>query len=137
MYGGTTQGSTTAHKFFASGLHINALFALSKAGTVLKNLPKFTLEDAIGSHASSLEASKRVTNGIPLGCSLLLPVGTVNHVETLQDLRSSELPKILIGHTRNSWGFCIEPNRLLAVDGTVLVFCTRFCVLKGGVLLER
>jgi hypothetical protein len=25
-----------------------------------------------------LEASKRVTNGIPLGCSLLLPVGTVN-----------------------------------------------------------
>jgi hypothetical protein len=24
----------------------------------------------------------RVTNGIPLGCSLLLPVGTVNHVAT-------------------------------------------------------
>jgi hypothetical protein len=28
---------------------------------------KFTLEDAIGSHACSLEASMRVTNGIPLG----------------------------------------------------------------------
>jgi chorismate synthase len=26
----------------------------------------------------------RVTNGIPLGCSLLLPVGTVNCVETLK-----------------------------------------------------
>jgi hypothetical protein len=33
---------------------------------------KFPLEDAIGSHACSLEASMRVTNGIPLGCSLLL-----------------------------------------------------------------
>jgi len=28
----------------------------------------FALEDAIGSHACSLEASMRVTNGIPLGC---------------------------------------------------------------------
>jgi hypothetical protein len=27
----------------------------------------YTLEDAIGSHACSLEASRRVTNGIPLG----------------------------------------------------------------------
>jgi hypothetical protein len=31
---------------------------------------KFTLEDAIGSHACSLQANMRVTNGIPLGCSL-------------------------------------------------------------------
>jgi hypothetical protein len=31
---------------------------------------KFTLEDAIGSHACSLEANTRVTNGIPLGSSL-------------------------------------------------------------------
>jgi hypothetical protein len=30
----------------------------------------FALEDAIGSHACSLEASMRVTNDIPLGCSL-------------------------------------------------------------------
>ena len=28
----------------------------------------------------------RVTNGIPLGCQLLLPVGTVNSVETLKVL---------------------------------------------------
>ena len=33
---------------------------------------KFALEDAIGSHACSLEASRRVTNGIPLGCPLFL-----------------------------------------------------------------
>jgi hypothetical protein len=49
---------------------------------------KFTLDDAIGSHASSLEANMRVTNGIPLGFPLLLPVGTVNCVQTLKVLRT-------------------------------------------------
>jgi hypothetical protein len=44
----------------------------------------FTLEDAIGSHTCSLEANTRVTNGIPLGSSLLLPVDTVNCVQTLK-----------------------------------------------------
>jgi hypothetical protein len=49
-----------------------------------------TLEDAIGSHASSLshacslEANMRVTNGIPLGKFTLLPVDTVNCVATLK-----------------------------------------------------
>jgi glutamate-1-semialdehyde 2,1-aminomutase len=37
-----------------------------------------------GSHACSLEAIVRGTNGIPLGSSLLLPVGTVNSVQTLK-----------------------------------------------------
>jgi hypothetical protein len=46
---------------------------------------KFALEDAIGSHTCSLEANMRVTNGIHLGCPLLLPVGTVNSVQTLKD----------------------------------------------------
>jgi hypothetical protein len=45
---------------------------------------KFSLEDAIGPHASSLEASRRVTNGIPLGSPLFLPVHTVNCVQTLK-----------------------------------------------------
>jgi aspartate/methionine/tyrosine aminotransferase len=31
---------------------------------------RFTLEDAIGSHACSIQASRRVTNAIPLGCPL-------------------------------------------------------------------
>jgi hypothetical protein len=55
----------------------------------------FTLEDAIGSHACSLEANMRVTNGIPFGSSLLLPVGTVNCVQTPkapEALRSTRLP---------------------------------------------
>ena len=47
---------------------------------------KFTLEDVIGSHACSLEVNIRVTNGIPLGSPLLLPVGTVNCVQTLKVL---------------------------------------------------
>jgi hypothetical protein len=47
---------------------------------------KFTLEDAIGSHACSLEANTRVTTGIPLGSSLLLPLCTVNCVQTLKGL---------------------------------------------------
>jgi hypothetical protein len=45
---------------------------------------KFTLEDGIGSHACSLEANTRVTNGIPLRSSLLTPVCTVNCVQTLK-----------------------------------------------------
>jgi glucose/arabinose dehydrogenase len=56
---------------------------------------KFALEDAIGSHACSLEASMRVTNGIPLGCSLLLSVHTVNCVQTLKvrlDMAKRHLP---------------------------------------------
>jgi hypothetical protein len=36
----------------------------------------FTLEDAIGSHACSLEANMRVTNGIPLGSPLPLPLSS-------------------------------------------------------------
>jgi hypothetical protein len=45
---------------------------------------RLALKDAIGSHACSLESSKRVTNGIPLGCPLFLPVHTVNCVQTLK-----------------------------------------------------
>jgi hypothetical protein len=36
-------------------------------GTVRVFRQEFALEDGIGSHACSLEASMRVTNGIPLG----------------------------------------------------------------------
>jgi hypothetical protein len=48
---------------------------------------KFTVEDAIGFHAfAPLEASRRETNDIPLGCPLFLPVHTVNCVQTLKAL---------------------------------------------------
>jgi hypothetical protein len=50
---------------------------------------RFTPEDAIEFHAfAPLEASRRVTNGIPLGCPLFLPVHTVNCVKTLKVLRA-------------------------------------------------
>jgi hypothetical protein len=45
---------------------------------------KLHSRDAIGSHACSLEASRRVTNDIPLGYPLLLPVHIVNSVQTLK-----------------------------------------------------
>jgi hypothetical protein len=45
---------------------------------------KSTLEAAIGSHACSLEANMRVTNGIHLKSSLLLPFCTVIPVQTLK-----------------------------------------------------
>jgi hypothetical protein len=47
-------------------------------GTVRVFRQQSTLDDAIGSHTCSLEASRRVTNSIPLGCPLLLPGYTVN-----------------------------------------------------------
>jgi hypothetical protein len=53
-------------------------------GTVHVFRQKVTLEDAIGSHACPLQANMRVTNGIPLGSSLLLPVCTVNCAATLK-----------------------------------------------------
>jgi hypothetical protein len=34
----------------------------------------FALEHAVGSHSCSLEANMRVTNSIPLGSPLLLPL---------------------------------------------------------------
>jgi 3-oxoacyl-(acyl-carrier-protein) synthase len=60
---------------------------LDRCGTVRVFRQKFTLEDAIGSHACSLEANMRVTNGIPLGCLLFLPVHTANCVQTLKAWR--------------------------------------------------
>jgi hypothetical protein len=45
-----------------------------RVGTVLVFRQDFALEDAIGSHACSLEANMRVTNGIPLGSPLPLPL---------------------------------------------------------------
>jgi mannan endo-1,4-beta-mannosidase len=45
-------------------------------GTVHVFRQDFALEDVIGSHACSLEANMRVTNGIPLGSPLLLPLST-------------------------------------------------------------
>jgi hypothetical protein len=46
---------------------------------------EFAHEDTIGSHACSLEASKRVTNSIPLECPLPLSVRTFYDVTTLKD----------------------------------------------------
>jgi hypothetical protein len=62
----------------------------------------FALEDVIGSHARSLEASKRVTNSTHLGCSFLLPVGTANYVQTLKVQAAEELAMEHVMLTMNS-----------------------------------
>jgi hypothetical protein len=80
---------------------------------------KFTLEDAIGSHACSLEASRRVTNDIPLGCPLFLPVHTVNCVQTLKVFQSVYVQRLTFGEgdrERQS----LPVNRLLN-----LILCSR------------
>ena len=55
-------------------------------GTVLVSKQEVALEDAIGSHACSLEALSspctRVANAIPLGCPLPLTVTTVKSFQT-------------------------------------------------------
>jgi hypothetical protein len=48
--------------------------ATHPSGTVRVFEQDFSLEDAIGSHACSLEANMRLSNGIPLGSPLLLPL---------------------------------------------------------------
>jgi hypothetical protein len=68
---------------------------LNALGTVRVFRQEFTLEDAIGSHACSLEANMRVTNAISLGRPFLLPVGTVNCVQTLKVPRKERLQPTL------------------------------------------
>jgi hypothetical protein len=71
-----------------NGLKVNSRELSANKQTVLRTVrvfrQEFTLEDTIGSHACSRETNTRVTNGIPLGSSLLLPVDTVNCVQTLK-----------------------------------------------------
>jgi hypothetical protein len=50
---------------------LDAVTRSASNGTVRVFRQKFTLDDAIGSHACSLQAIRCVTNGIPLGCPLL------------------------------------------------------------------
>jgi hypothetical protein len=69
-------------------IHCVRTFYSAKSGTSTSTVRVFrqkcTLEDAIGSHACSLEANMRVTNGTPLGSSFVLPVDTVNCIQTLK-----------------------------------------------------
>ena len=66
--------------------------------TVLGFESNFALEDAVGSHACSLEASMRVTKDIPLGCPLPLTFVTVHHVATLKALFCCRLPAAVARH---------------------------------------
>jgi hypothetical protein len=82
--GNATLQDRVWHRSFVSGT--KATFdTTTETGTLRGFGWKISLEDAIGSHACSLEASMRMANGIPLGWSPLLPVGTEKSVQTLKD----------------------------------------------------
>jgi hypothetical protein len=81
---GSVAAMYQAHKSELAEVEIASIVYYSLSGAVRVFRQKLTLEDAIGSHACSLEANMRVTNDIPLGCLLLLPVGAVNSVQTLK-----------------------------------------------------
>jgi hypothetical protein len=70
------------------GLKVSMLLVVEQLHVSTRTVGVFDrnlhFEDAIGSHACSLQANMRVNNGIPPGCSLLLPVDTVNCVQTLK-----------------------------------------------------
>jgi hypothetical protein len=60
---------------------------------------KITLEDAVGSHACSLEANMRVANSIPLGCQPFTGA-TINCVQTRKvrvELHGVSLPSMATG----------------------------------------
>jgi hypothetical protein len=63
---------------------IVSLLSAGPVGTVRGYRQEIMLEDAIGFHACSIEASMRVTNNIHLGCPLFLPGHTVNCLQTLE-----------------------------------------------------
>jgi hypothetical protein len=67
----------------------------------------FALGDAIGPHASCLlEANKCVANDIPLGCSIILPVGPVTCVQTL---KGEDTGEYLVGNRPVShFGDCFQ-----------------------------
>jgi hypothetical protein len=68
------------------------------------------------SHACSLEASMWVINGIPLGCSLLLTVGTVNSVQT-RKVMNKEAQAILLNACSASPGARGEDGKYRQVEG--------------------
>jgi hypothetical protein len=86
-------------------------------------LLKFTLEDAIGSQACSLEANMRVNNDIPLGCSLFLPiVHTINCVQTLKVLKDFGAMVMQSG----SWPFSEKEQSRIELPADLKKPCQKF-----------
>jgi hypothetical protein len=79
----TTEGMGFHRTRVAKVMGITTRLTCSMSGARFRQ--KFTLDDAFEVHAfAQLEASRRVTDGNPLGCPLCLPVHTVTCVQTLK-----------------------------------------------------
>jgi hypothetical protein len=106
--------------------------AIGNGGTVRVFRHKFTLDDAIEFRACSLEAIRRVTNGIPLRCPLFLPVHTVNCVKTLKvglyQHYNKNLAVWVRGRTRRAWRPCSK-ELFLCGECMVLIVNASFALL--------
>jgi hypothetical protein len=77
---------------------------------------RYIFEDAIGSHACSLQASMRVVNGIPLGCSLRLPVHTVHCNQTrkaMEDHGTASAVPVSDAEGECTRGYAARPTKQL------------------------
>jgi hypothetical protein len=75
------------------------------------------LENDIGSHACSFQASRRVANSIPLGSPLLLPVHIVNCVQPLKVFHE----KVKTSQVYVRDGTVVSPFALLLFGGALTV----------------
>jgi hypothetical protein len=89
---------------------------------------KIALENAIGSHACSLEASRRATNGTPLGCPLFLPVSTAkwrpNTEGTFVYVPLPPIDRLLLTHGTRKDSFVTAdpaPAAMVGVPGVVFI----------------
>jgi WD40 repeat protein len=85
---GTLSGMLLQKLVKVNSVEVTGIFSthdrIYTGGPVRVFRQKSSLEDAIGSHACSLEANMRVINGSSLGSSLLLPGCPINCIQTLK-----------------------------------------------------
>jgi hypothetical protein len=77
----------------------------------------------VPTHARSFQASMRVTNLIPFGCSLLLPVDTVNYIQTLKAWLSPRSTTPLIVKCVIPGGSKVQVQVAAEADGSIKSAC--------------
>ena len=87
-----------------------------------------------------LEVNMCVTNGIPLGCPLLLPVGTINSVQTLKAKLKRDTTTRSLGYQSlwlNGFPKRLQINELVELEGpdqVIVTVSTRPQCLKMNLL---
>jgi hypothetical protein len=97
----------------------------------------FALEDAIDSHTCSLEASTRVTNGIPLRVVALLPVDTVISVQTLKVFAGLIVPATVLPTAGIFGTILAQVEGWSLKDGYLYARCSFFDPILSPWILPR